>query len=78
MVTLMSEILQIIGRLRRAMPRNPDVMAACDWVDRMVSVPRASIEAPLARTEMQPAKPKLSRAEIQRNYRLRKKARPNG
>jgi len=67
----MSEILQIIGRLRRAMPRNADVMALCDWAERQVTAPRVAIDAPLARAE--PTKPKLTRAEIQRNYRQRKK-----
>ncbi len=71
----MSEILQTIGRLRRAMPRNADVMELCDWAERQVTMRHIAIEAPLARTiPDKPAKPKLSRAEIQRNYRLRKKA----
>ncbi len=71
----MSEILQTIGRLRRAMPRNPDVMALCDWAERQATAPRLSIEAPLMRVAPdKPAKPKLTRAEIQRNYRIRKKA----
>jgi hypothetical protein len=69
----MSEILQTIRRLRRAMPRNPDVMDACDWIDRAVAAPRVAMEAPLARPD--PTKPKLTRAQIQKNYRDRLKDR---
>jgi hypothetical protein len=61
MVTHMSDIAEAIGRVRRAMPRNQDVMLICDELDN-----RLRISAPI--------KPKLSRAEIQKNYRLRKKA----
>lgn len=67
----MSEIIQTIGRLRRAMPRNQDVMSVCDALEAALTAPRISIEVPLSRVD--PGKPKLSRAEIQRNYRLRKK-----
>jgi len=28
------ELLQAIGRVRRAMPRNPDVMAICDALEK--------------------------------------------
>lgn len=43
------------------MPRNAEVMLVCDEVERLV------VE------KQKPEKPKLTRAEIQRNYRLRKK-----
>lgn len=55
----MSDTIQAIGRVRRAMPRNADVMLICDELEKLL---RAG------------PKPKLTRAEIQRNYRLRKKA----
>jgi len=62
MVTLMSDIFQTIGRVRRAMPRNADVMELCDALEELLS-----------RSATLSAAPKLTRAEIQRNYRLRKK-----
>ncbi len=58
----MSEVLQIIARVRRAMPRNADVMAICSELERLLTEPKRK----LGRA--------LTRAEIQRNYRLRKKA----
>jgi len=61
MVTLMSDISQTIGRVRRAMPRNVDVMEVCDALDKLLLAHQTQ------------AAPKLSRADIQRNYRLRKK-----
>jgi hypothetical protein len=71
----MSEIIQTIGRLRRAMPRNPDVIELCDWAERQAIAPRVAIEAPLARAiPDKTTKPRKTRAEIQRAYRLRKKA----
>jgi hypothetical protein len=47
-----------IKRLRRTMPRNGDVIAVCEAAEAF----------------MISAKRPMSRAEIQRNYRLRKKA----
>ena len=72
MVTLMSDIMQTISRVRRAMPRNGDVMAICDALEvelvssRLTKEGKALVEREVKR--------KLSRAEIQRNYRIRKKA----
>ena len=54
-----TEITQIIARLRRDMPRNELVIALCDSCEEL----------------LKPVKPPLTRAEIQRNYRERKKAR---
>lgn len=31
------EIVKLIARIRRAMPRNADVMELCDYAERMVS-----------------------------------------
>jgi hypothetical protein len=57
----MSEVTEAIGRIRRAMPRNADAMLICDELDR--------------RLRSNPTEtPKLTRAEIQRNYRIRQKA----
>lgn len=67
----MSEIAQAIGRVRRAMPRNSDVMLICDECDRLV---RTAGESLPALGTVVPSKPVLSRAEIQKNYRLREKA----
>jgi hypothetical protein len=55
----MSDTLQAIGRVRRAMPRNADVMLICDELEKLM---RSG------------SRPKLTRAQIQKNYRLRKKA----
>lgn len=92
MVTVMSDIAQTIGRVRRAMPRNADVMAICDELDNRLSRDamrdrdRGVVHRPPHPMEKEsfaaPTKPKLTRAEIQKNYRLRKKAaglkRPRG
>ena len=70
----MSEVTQAIGRVRRAMPRNADVMLICDELDKLLRtafIEKVGQEA-YAKTLFGQAKPKLSRAEIQRNYRLRK------
>jgi hypothetical protein len=57
----MSDLMRTIDRVRRAMPRNVDVMAVCDALEKLMQA--------RVRTT------KLTRAEIQRRYRLRKKAR---
>lgn len=56
------DLMQTIDRVRRAMPRNADVMAVCDALD-----------AALRQAQVRTPRPKLTRAEIQRRYRLRKK-----
>jgi hypothetical protein len=58
-----SELLAIISRARRDMPRNTLVMSLCD-----------ALEGFLLKTDKKP----LTRAEIQRNYRQRKKAKAAG
>ena len=77
----MNDLAQTIGRVRRAMPRNADVMEVCDQLEKLMA--RSSAVEPAAHNgsvagskPAAPTKPKLSRAEIQRNYRLRKKAKP--
>lgn len=57
----------IIDRVRRS-TRNGDVITLCDELKRHL-VGQALIDAARGRD----AKEKMSRAEIQRNYRLRKK-----
>lgn len=74
----MSETLQTIGRLRRAMPRNVDVMDVCDKLEKLMvrssAVERLPVKQDVAGSmPAEPAKPKLTRAQIQKNYRLRKK-----
>ena len=64
------ELTQAIDRVRRAMPRNRDVMFVCDECERLVRT--AGETGPVVRVE-EPAKPKLTRAQIQKNYRERKK-----
>lgn len=76
----MSDLAQTIGRVRRAMPRNADVMVICDELDKRLAcssaVERSAVNARAAGSNpAMPAKSKLSRAEIQKNYRMRKKAR---
>lgn len=66
----MSDTLQTISRLRRAMPRNKDVMDVCDELERKV-VGQSLIDAARGR-DVNPEK--LTRAQIQRRYRQRKKA----
>ena len=78
MVTRMSEIILTIGRVRRAMGRNQDVMAVCDELERLLVRSSVEEQRPLkpkvvGSNPAASAKPKLSRAQIQRNYRLRKK-----
>lgn len=73
-----TDLAQAIGRVRRAMPRNVDVMLICDEVERLEARSSAVERRPLkpdvvGSNPTAPAKPKLSRADIQRNYRLRKK-----
>ena len=34
------EILKLIARIRRAMPRNTDVMDLCDWAEKRASDPK--------------------------------------
>lgn len=55
-----TKITQTIARLRREMPRNQTAMDLCAACEHLM-------------TEAQPDKPPLTRAEIQRNYRLRQK-----
>lgn len=57
------EVAQAIARLRRDMPRNALVMSLCDSCEQLMSKP-----------ERKP----LTRAEIQRNYRERKKRAKSG
>lgn len=68
MLRMTDSIHAIIDRVRRS-TRNQDVITVCDELSRRL-VGQALIDAARGR---EPA-PKLSRAEIQRNYRLRKKA----
>lgn len=75
----MSETIQAIGRLRRAMPRNADAMLVCDELEKMLARSSMVEQRPLTpkvvgSSPTAPAKPKLTRAEIQRNYRKRRKA----
>lgn len=58
----MSDTIQTIGRVRRSMPRNADVMLICDELEKLLMAPKP------------PGLVKLTRAQIQKNYRLRKKA----
>lgn len=53
-----AELTQTIARLRREMPRNQTAMDLCDACERMMA----------ARPKPEP----LTRAQIQKNYRLRK------
>ena len=78
----MDDITQAIGRVRRAMPRNTDVMLICDRIETLMAssskLERAAVNGQVAGSSPAfPAKPKLTRAEIQRNYRLRKKENSN-
>lgn len=54
------EIHQTIARLRREMPRNQTAMDLCAACEQLMA-------------NAQPDKPPLTRAEIQKNYRLRQK-----
>lgn len=60
-----AEIIQTVARLRRDMPRNETAMALCAAVEELMAKDYRSTRSDA---------PKLSRAEIQKNYRLRKKA----
>lgn len=55
-----TEIQQTIDRLRRDMPRNHLAMALCDAAEQLMVKPVT--------------KPKMTRAEIQKNYRARRRA----
>jgi hypothetical protein len=70
----MSEIIQTIARVRRAMPRNPDVMAICDELEKQMLRGGPWKQGSVV-LEPVGSKTKLSRAEIQKNYRVRKKDR---
>jgi hypothetical protein len=74
----MNDLAQTIGRVRRAMPRNADVMLICDELDKFLARSSAVEQRSLTpkvvgSNPTAPAKPKMTRAEIQKNYRLRKK-----
>jgi hypothetical protein len=56
-----TELILLIQRILREFPRHRDIIALCEACETLA----------LAK----PVKPRLSRAEIQRNYRQRKKAR---
>jgi hypothetical protein len=60
----MNEIAHIIGRVRRAMPRNDDVMTLCDELERRL-VTRVVTPVVTAVT------PKRDRAEYMRQYRAK-------
>ena len=62
-----TEIIQTIDRLRRDMPRNEVVKALCDACEQMVKDQQAF-----------QSKPPLTRAEIQKNYRDRKRRQKEG
>jgi hypothetical protein len=69
----------VIARVRRAMPRNGEVMLICDELEKLMAhssvAERGAVNAQAAGSiPAESAKPKLSRAEIQKNYRLRKKS----
>ena len=73
----MSDLAQTIGRVRRAMPRNADVMLICDEAEKLMARSSVVEQRPLTpkvvgSNPTAPAKSKLTRAEIQRNYRRRK------
>jgi hypothetical protein len=53
------EIMQAIGRVRRAMPRNADVMLICDELEKAL--------APRPAAAVAPAKPKFDKTAYQRN-----------
>ena len=59
-----TEALALVARMRREMPRHPGVLALCAEVERLVV-------QPIVRRKTL----RLTRAEIQRNYRLRRAAR---
>jgi hypothetical protein len=74
-----TDLIQAIGRVRRAMPINKDVMLICDEAEKMMArssgVELAAHNGSVAGSKpAAPTTPKLSRAEIQKNYRLRKKS----
>lgn len=66
---MQDDILKIIDKVRRS-TRSPDILTICDNLQRYV-VGGALIDA--ARGRSINLKPRLTRAQIQRNYRLRKK-----
>lgn len=63
----MDDLLQTIDRVRRG-TRNVDVLTICDELRRRI-VGQSLIDAARGRE-----RPKLTRAQIQKNYRERKKA----
>jgi hypothetical protein len=58
------ELIQLIQRLSREFPRHRDIIALCTACEALA----------LAKPVPMAGKPRLSRAEIQRNYRQRQKA----
>lgn len=74
-----AEIMTVIARTRRAMPRNMDVMEICKLAENHILHCGARTDRIIGPNSTAPAnnpvKPRpLTRAEIQKNYRLRKKA----
>jgi hypothetical protein len=62
-----NEIMQTISRVRRAMPRNKDVMDICDALETEIVSEGLKVQAEMV-------KPRLTRAQIQKNYRDRRRA----
>ena len=75
----MSEILQAIARVRRAMPRNADVMRICDeleWrlVDKVVDKPKVVNKVDKPVVDMVDRKSKRVRTDYMRVYQRKRRA----
>lgn len=78
----MSEIIQAIGRVRRAMPRNADVMLICDELEKILARSSAVEQRPLTpkvvgSNPTAPAKPKFDKRSYQREL-MRKRRQKEG
>ena len=61
------DLLQVIAKVRRAMPRNPDVMAVCDGLETRL---RQNVQE----VKLAPAKPRFDKRAYQREYMRKRRA----
>jgi len=68
-----SEIYVLIARIRRAMPRNADVMVLCDELEGRVVTAVVTPVTPVVTMVTRNQPPKRDRAAYMRGYRARKR-----
>lgn len=71
-----AELVQLLARLKRTFPRQPDVLAVCDVVEGMMKTVRQLLDAQALRSDPSGLSgPKRDRAAYMRDYRSGKRKR---